>query len=90
MNTTPWARIDTELPALPGQTPFESSTQYDADGNVLSTTDFNGNTIHFVYDVANRLVAKDYPDDTSVTYTYTATGQPAAVTDARGTTALRL
>ena len=42
-------RIATFLPALPGKAPFESATQYDADGNVVSTTDINGNTIHFVY-----------------------------------------
>jgi RHS repeat-associated protein len=79
-------RTATLLPALPGQAPFESTTQYDADGNVVSTTDFNGNTIQFVYDVRDRLVTKDYPDGSLVTYTYTLTGEQTTVTDARGTT----
>ena len=79
-------RIATLLPALAGQSSFESATQYDVDGNVTSTTDFNGNTIHFVYDARNRLVDKEYPDGTSVADTYTLTGKQATVTDARGTT----
>jgi RHS repeat-associated protein len=76
----------TDLPALPGQQLFRSTTTYDAVGNVVSTTDFNGNTITYSYDARNRLIAKNYPDGTSVTYTYTLTGQVATVTDARGTT----
>jgi RHS repeat-associated protein len=75
-----------DLPALPGQAPYRSTTTYDAVGNVLSTTDDNGNTITFAYDTHNRLLAKDYPDGTSVIFTYTPTGQVASVTDTRGTT----
>ena len=74
------------LPADPGQAPLESTTQYDADGNITSTTDFNGNTITYTYDARNRLIAKDYPDGTSIKNTYTGTGQLATVTDSRGTT----
>ena len=75
------------LPALPGQAPFRSTAQYDTDGNVVATTDFNGNTITYSYDARNRLISKAYPDGTSVAYTFTLTGQEATVTDARGTTA---
>src|SRR5262249_18645277 len=73
-------------PALPGQLPLRSTAQYDAVGNVVSTTDFNGDTITFAYDERDRLVAKHYPDSTSVQFTYTLTGQRATVTDGRGTT----
>jgi RHS repeat-associated protein len=55
-------------------------------GNVASTTDFNGATITYAYDSNNRLIAKHYPDGTSVTFTYTPTGQESMVTDARGVT----
>src|SRR5207237_9506269 len=51
-------RIATFLPAMPGKAPFESTTQYDADGNVVSTPDFNGTTIHFVYVSRNPLIPK--------------------------------
>jgi RHS repeat-associated protein len=60
--------------------------QYDPVGNVTSTTDFEGNTTTFTYDERDRLVAKSYPDGTSVLFTYTPTGQRATATDARGTT----
>jgi RHS repeat-associated protein len=64
-----------------------STTEYDAAGNVIATTDFNGNVVQYQYDSRNRLTATLFPDGTSVTYTYTADGQPATVTDARGVTA---
>src|SRR5262249_18857148 len=37
-------------------------------------------------DERDRLIAKHYTDGTSVQFTYTPTGQPATVTDGRGTT----
>ena len=76
----------TVLPALPGQQPFRSTTQYDAVGNIVSTTDFNGNTFTFDYDERNRLSDQHFPDSTSLTFTYTLTGQRATVEDDRGTT----
>ena len=91
-NTTQYAynglgqQTETILPAIPGQAPFTSTAQYDAAGNDISTTDNDGNTITYSYDARNRLVAKDYPDGTSVTYTYTLSGQLASVTDSRGAT----
>ena len=48
---------------------------YDANGNVLSKTDFNGETTSYAYDTFNRLVRKDYPDDSFVAFTYTANGR---------------
>jgi RHS repeat-associated protein len=63
-----------------------SETVYDAVGNVIRTTDFNGATITYDYDSNNLLTARHLPDGTSVTFTYTPSGQRRTVTDGRGTT----
>ncbi len=64
----------------------EESFTYDAAGNVLTHTDFNGNTITCEYDKNNRLKKKIFPDLTEENYGYTETGRPDTVVDARGTT----
>jgi RHS repeat-associated protein len=77
-------RIARQLPL--GQT--ESMT-YDAAGNLVSKTDFNGKVTTYAYDSLNRLVSKMPDPDLSeptVSYTYTTSGQRAAMTDATGTT----
>ena len=61
-------------------------TVYDPVGNVVSTTDFNQDTINFSYDPLNRLISKTFPDNTEVNFTYTPTGRMSTVTDDRGTT----
>jgi RHS repeat-associated protein len=66
-----------------GQT---ESFAYDAAGNQVRHTDFNGSAIAFDYDERNRLSAEHYPDGTSLSYTYTPTGQRATERDARGVT----
>jgi RHS repeat-associated protein len=58
---------------------------YDEVGNLLSTTDFNGETIHFEYDVRNRLLSRIFPDNSRVAYTYTLTGQRATESSSLGT-----
>jgi RHS repeat-associated protein len=67
---------------------FETST-YDAAGNQVSKTDFNGKSTTYTYDAVNRLTRK-VPDtslsDPAESYTYTASGQRASMTDASGTT----
>jgi RHS repeat-associated protein len=67
--------------------PFAS----DALGNVASHTDFNGATVTYTYDSENRLTARNEPVagtgetlTNTISYTYTATGQVATVTDQRG------
>ena len=55
-------------------------------GNVTQTTDGNGVTNRFSYDVDNRLTLIAYGDGASVTYTYTADGQRATMTDSTGAT----
>lgn len=63
---------------------------YDAAGNLKTHTDFNGKTTTYAYDDSNRLTSKT-PDSSfgapAVSFTYTATGQRASMTDASGTTA---
>ena len=68
---------------------FESKA-YDAAGNLVSRTDFNGKTTTFTYDTLNRLLEK-IPDPSlgqpTVSFTYTATGKRASMSDASGITA---
>ena len=63
---------------------------YDDAGNLTSKTDFNGHTTTYAYDAVNRLVSKT-PDpalgEATTTFTYTATGQRAGMTDPSGETA---
>jgi RHS repeat-associated protein len=63
--------------------------QYDAAGNLTSVTHFNGKTTTYAYDALNRLLSRT-PDSTTgepaVSFTYTATGKRASMTDASGTT----
>ncbi|MEC4811704.1 MAG: putative Ig domain-containing protein [Scytonema sp. PMC 1069.18] len=66
-----------------------SETTYDAVGNVVKEKDFNQNTINYTYDDNNRVIAKEFVDGTSVSYTYTKTGQLETVTDSRGTTSYK-
>lgn len=62
---------------------------YDPAGNLTAKTDFTGKTTTYAYDTANRLVAKT-PDlslgQPGIGFSYTVTGQRAAMTDAGGTT----
>jgi len=62
---------------------------YDQGGNVSTRVDFKGLKTTFNYDALNRLVSK-VPDaslnESTVTYTYTPTGQRESMTDATGAT----
>jgi YD repeat-containing protein len=57
-----------------------STATYNAVGNILTQTDFNGKTTAFVYDSLNRLTAKQFEAGTQWSFTYTATGQQDIVT----------
>jgi RHS repeat-associated protein len=79
------SQLKTEtMPA--GQT---QTRNYDAAGNLTSLTDYNGKTTTYTYDVLNRLLSK-VPDpslsEPTVSFTYTATGKRASMTDASGPT----
>jgi RHS repeat-associated protein len=58
----------------------------DAAGQILTRTDFAGQTTKYTYDKMARVLTRTYPDSSVVTFTYTPTGQRATATDARGTT----
>ncbi|OZV81609.1 hypothetical protein CA850_10595 [Micromonospora echinospora] len=66
----------------------QTSTRYDALGNVVETIDPSGTT-RFSYDQLNRMVSRDEPSSTDyeravTTYTYTRTGEVLSVTDPTG------
>jgi len=70
---------------LPDQTHTESR-QYDAAGNLTSLTHFNNVTTTYTYDSLNRLLSRATPGESTVSFTYTATGKRATMTDGSGTT----
>jgi RHS repeat-associated protein len=61
---------------------------YDPNGNLLTKTDINGETITLSYDVNNRPQTKTFTraGTTPVSYTYYRSGQQNTITDASGTT----
>ncbi len=65
------------------------SFAYDAVGNMLTRRDFNGKTTTYAYDGLNRLLSRT-PDASfgasTVSFSYTATGRRATMTDASGVT----
>ena len=78
-------RISTTLP----DGSVNESRTYDNNGNLLSVTHFSGMTTSYGYDPLNRLLSRT-PDsrtgEATVSFTYTATGKRATMTDASGTT----
>ena len=63
-----------------------SNSTYDANGNLLTYTDFNGEVMSYQYDEQNRRTFLDLEDDADVTYTYTLNGLQETIVDGRGTT----
>ena len=78
--------------------PDKQNTQtrtYDAAGNLTSLKDYNGHTTTYTYDTMNRLTQRTPWDvltpanptgEPAESFTYTATGKRATMTDASGTT----
>jgi RHS repeat-associated protein len=63
---------------------MEMTIVFDAVGNMLRKTDFNGNATDYSYDVNNRISQVNYYDLTSVSYSYTPTGELSSMTDSYG------
>jgi len=78
-------RISRTLPL--GQT---ETMGYDLAGNVISKKDFNGKTTSFAYNANNWLVSRtpdpSFVGEAAVSWTYTASGRRATMTDGTGTT----
>jgi YD repeat-containing protein len=70
---------------LPDGTLTETRT-YDNNGNLASVTHFNGVTTTYTYDSLNRLLSRATSGETTVSFTYTATGKRQTMTDQSGTT----
>ena len=70
---------------LPDGTLTETRT-YDAAGNLQTLTHFNGAVTTYTYDALNRLLSRTTPGETTVSFSYTATGKRATMSDGSGTT----
>jgi len=62
------------------------SYDYDAVGNLIRQTTFNGQDINFTYDADNRLSSITYPEYPSVELDYDSIGDVTRLTDSRGNT----
>jgi RHS repeat-associated protein len=62
--------------------------EYDGNGNLISSTDGNGNVTTFEYDAMNRLLSIDYPGGNSpdVSFAFDENGNLTNMTDSTGTT----
>ena len=58
-----------------------TTTAYDADGNVVSTTDPRGHTTTYDYDDLDRLASTTDANGGVTNYTYDADGEQTSVTD---------
>lgn len=70
---------------LPDKTLTETRA-YDAAGNLVALTHFNGVTTTYSYDALNRLTSRVTPGEPAVSFAYTATGKRATMVDGSGTT----
>ena len=60
---------------------------YNTDGTLATKTDFNGDTVSYVYDSEKRLTETHYPDTTSIIRVYEpVSSRLISETDQNGTT----
>ena len=69
---------------LPDQTLTETRS-YNAAGNLVSLTHFNGVTTTYTYNALNRLLTRTTPGEAPVSFTYTPTGKYLTSTAGDGT-----
>ena len=62
------------------------NSSYDENGNIRTSTVPGNRTTAYTYDALNRVTRVDYPDASSVTFTYDGNGNRTSMTDATGTT----
>lgn len=65
---------------------FTQTLTYDANGNVLSETNAEGETTTYVYDELERQIEIHYDDGSQVTYAYDSAGNRLSMVDSTGTT----
>jgi len=61
-----------------------ATKEYDAEGNLISETDRNGNITNYIYDALNRLIQTDYADGSNTQSEYDALGRVTAEIDENG------
>lgn len=64
-----------------------STIVFNGADNPSAITNDNGQVIRYSYDVNNLLTLEQFPDGSTVSFTYTPTGRRQTMTDSRGTTA---
>ena len=64
---------------------YITSYGYDNNGNIISRTTPNNDTIKYTYDKLNRLTKITYPDSREIFYAYDANNNKIKVTDVHGT-----
>jgi YD repeat-containing protein len=62
---------------------------YNAAGELIALTDFNGDATRYRYTAAGYLEQIDYPNDADVSYQYNGAGERTQVQDGRGTSTTR-
>jgi RHS repeat-associated protein/uncharacterized repeat protein (TIGR01451 family) len=78
-STTTYRQVAGTYPACAGSSAcaLVSSSAYDADGNQASTTDANGHTTTYVYDLLDRKSSMTVPRDATNAYTTTWSYDPS-------------
>jgi len=61
-----------------------ATKEYDAEGNLISETDRNGNITNYTYDALNRLIQTDYADGSHTQSEYDVLGRVVAEIDENG------
>jgi RHS repeat-associated protein len=77
-------KVEVESPKGSGNFVTVEERSYDADNNIISRKDGNGNTWSMSYDSRGNLLSVTNPDGTQVFYTYDANNKVTSFTDETG------